>query len=134
MYAPSYSLWLDKMTVAPASAAALAICRCEAMYSSHRAAFVPNAPVNVPPEYATVTGGPVVHRKDVRQRSRSVPRRRDDLHCGVAERQLVPSGPTTMSRVGTPPAAVGGRCSVDSQSVAPITTFAPNRFCSSAAP
>ena len=47
---------------------------------------------------------------------------------------FMPSGPTAMSRVGTPPAAVAGRCSVASQSGAPITTLAPKRFCSSAAP
>jgi hypothetical protein len=47
---------------------------------------------------------------------------------------FIPSGPTDTSRVGTPPAALAGRCSVVSQSGAPMTTFAPKRFCSSAAP
>jgi hypothetical protein len=39
-----------------------------------------------------------------------------------------------MSRFGTPPAAVAGRFKVASQSAAPITTWAPYRFCNSAAP
>ena len=47
---------------------------------------------------------------------------------------FVPSGPTEMSLVGTPPAAVAGRGSVASQSAAPMTTLAPYRFCNSAAP
>ena len=32
VYAPSYSLWFDSITVAPASAATLAIFCCDAMY------------------------------------------------------------------------------------------------------
>jgi hypothetical protein len=39
-------------------AAAFAIRFCDSMYSSHRAALVPNAPVSVPPEYATMTVRP----------------------------------------------------------------------------
>ena len=38
--------------------AALAILFCESMYWSHRAASAPNAPVRVPPEYATITVRP----------------------------------------------------------------------------
>ena len=80
------------------------------MYSSHFAAFEPNPPVSVPPEYATITVFPWSFTGKVYDNVPGVCPGVGTIFTVVSPSvSFMPSAPTVMSRFGTPPAAVAGR-------------------------
>ena len=80
------------------------------MYSSHLAPFVPKAPGERAAGIRNHDCLPLIlHREDVGQRTRRVTRRRDDVHCGLAESEFHPLRADSDIAFRHAPAAFAGR-------------------------